>query len=427
MLTVGARQRQTEGWVSGVTDLGIEGLTGYRRIGAGGFATVYAAHDGAFERTVAVKVLHVDSPDGYRRFERELSLMGRLGDHPNIVTAYRAGRTDTDAPYLVMEYLPGGSLADLLAKKGRLPVADALTIGEQIAAALGRAHSAGVLHRDVTPANILLATDGTVKLADFGVSHLRAATVTQRSFTPSHSPPETFADVDRRDERSDLYSLASVIHHLIAGRPPFDVAGGSLEGQISRILSGPVPPLGDDALDAFFAAAMAKAPEDRFGTAAELAAALAKISRARASDAPTTDRLGQSSALAPAGATKPLAGPLPTPDRSTSDGAQTTGTPEEDASARERVRGRPRQRIRGRHVLAGSAAVIGLLATALAVDAARSLPADPTSDQASSTTSGSESERTTTTVSPSVDDAADADPTPTPTYRPRRRYQCWSR
>ncbi len=166
-------------------DLGIEGLHSYRQIGRGEFSVVYAAYDQDLLSWVAVKVLlHLDD-DGRRRFAHDQGLLGRLDDHPNVVTPYRFGETSHGLPYLVMEHLPGGSLLDLLTDRQRIAWDEATLYILPIADALQQAHHEGILHRAIKPANILLTADGVPKLSDFGLSALRETTSTRRAI---HSP-----------------------------------------------------------------------------------------------------------------------------------------------------------------------------------------------------------------------------------------------
>ncbi|MEM8923309.1 MAG: serine/threonine-protein kinase [Actinomycetota bacterium] len=258
-------------------DLGIDDLERFQEIGSGGFATVYVASDVRFRRQVAVKVLHSLDEAGRRRFERELGLMGQFDDHAHIVTPYRSGFTAAGAPYLVMEYLPGGSLEDRIRRDGPLSVDAAVAHAVPIARALDRAHSDGVLHRDVKPANILLTADDVPKLTDFGIATIREATSTQLAFTLAHSPPETFeAGYDARDERSDLYSLASSLFTAIVGREPFAAEHGndSQLAYLRRIEAHRVPPVGHAGIDEVLGTAMAKEPSDRYATAADFIDAL---------------------------------------------------------------------------------------------------------------------------------------------------------
>lgn len=261
-------------------DPGIEGLTDFRRIGSGGFSTVYVAWEEAFSRRVAVKILdQLDEATG-RRFARERTLMGQSSGHPNVITPIRFGLTTSDKPFLVMQFMEGGSLQDTVDRGELVPWRQAVALIRPIAEALGDSHDAGILHKDVKPANILLARNGTPSLTDFGIASARDATVTQMSFTFAHAPPETFSDdTDVRDERSDLYSLASTLHTIVAGRPPF-IRGrdDSQLALLNRIAHHPVPPTGEDPLlDEFLSWAMAKDPAQRPQTAAEFVDGLDRV------------------------------------------------------------------------------------------------------------------------------------------------------
>ncbi len=265
------------------TGLRIEGLSGLRRIGSGGFSTVYTGTDDAFRRSVAVKVLGILDPDGQRRFHRELEAMGQLDGHPNVITPYRYGYTDGGAAYLVMELAGGGSLADHLARHGIVEWGRAVDLILPVADALGHAHAKGVVHLDVKPANILLTDTGIPKLTDFGISAIREATATeQHAFTLAHAPPEAFvAGFDRRDSRSDLYALGSTLYAVVAGRPPFDVSGrDSAHAYMQRIINAPVPPVGrSEPIERFIARALAKDPADRPQTAGQFADELRQASQ----------------------------------------------------------------------------------------------------------------------------------------------------
>ncbi|MEZ5407743.1 MAG: protein kinase [Acidimicrobiales bacterium] len=226
-------------------DLGIEHLSEVELIGRGGFSTVYAATDTRFDRRVAVKLLgklHTDKDR--QRFERECKIMGRLSSHPSVVTVYDAGYSADGSPYLVMELVTGGSMADRLQKEGPLPWRRAVEYLIPIADALGHGHTQGILHRDVKPENILMAGDQP-RLTDFGIASARDSTgATSTNITASwlHTAPETFANT--RDERSDLYSLMSTLHTLIQGNAPFWApTDESLSPLMYRLLHQPPPPL----------------------------------------------------------------------------------------------------------------------------------------------------------------------------------------
>ena len=175
-------------------DLGIAGLGPGTPIGRGGFGTVYKAEQPAFRRTVAVKVLDGQLDErAQRRFERECQAMGSLSDHPGIITIFDAGTTGTGAPYLMMAFQPGGSVADKLARDGALAWSEGLRIGVEVAEALAAAHRMEVLHRDVKPANILLSGYGHAQLGDFGIARVTGATQTrgdQLTASLLYAPPE---------------------------------------------------------------------------------------------------------------------------------------------------------------------------------------------------------------------------------------------
>ena len=260
----------------------IEGLTNFDPIGTGGFSTVYRAWDLIFERSVAVKVLHRLDPDGQRRFDRELRIMGQLSSHTNVITPFRAGYTTVGIPYLVMEYVDGGSLADLIESEGSIPWPRAVDYILAVTEALAHAHGQGVLHRDVKPENILLGPGGP-KLTDFGIAAIRESTTSQVAYTLAHCPPETFNDGrDARDERSDIYSTASTLYSLLAGRAPYDVTGpDSPLAYMYRILDQEPAPLPTGAappeLEAALVTSLTKDPDERPQSAEALAALLRDV------------------------------------------------------------------------------------------------------------------------------------------------------
>ena len=280
----------------------IEGLSNLAPIGRGGFSTVYVARDDRFNRLVAVKVLHDLDERGRRWFDREQALMGQLSGHPHIITPFRSGLTDDGSPYMVMEYVAGGSLEDRLRRHGPLPWAEVVGHGIEVSDALDHAHRSGVLHRDLKPANILVSPRGA-KLTDFGIASIRSATSTasELALTLAHCPPEAFAHGrDGRDERSDVYSLASTLHTLVGGRPPFELppdADGrrpddTTPAYLLRIADRPVPRLGPAlapaALDDLLERAMAKDPDQRPADAAAFGAALAELTAPANSPAGTS-------------------------------------------------------------------------------------------------------------------------------------------
>ena len=203
----------------------IDGYSDLEVIGRGGFAVVYRARREALDQDVAVKVLSL--PDlterDLERFTRECRAAGNLAWHPHVVAVYDSGTTTGGQPYLAMEHLDNGTLADRLHRDGPLPWQDVIDIGIQIAGALGAAHAAGTLHRDMKPENILVGHFGEALLADFGIAavegHTRTATG-HAAFTVTHVAPEILKG-QRPDERTDLYGLASTLHTLLTGTTPF--------------------------------------------------------------------------------------------------------------------------------------------------------------------------------------------------------------
>ncbi|MFE4823631.1 serine/threonine-protein kinase [Streptomyces sp. NPDC056704] len=194
-------------------------------LGQGGFATVYRARQLAVGREVALKVDSrvLDSPRDRQRFMREVTAAGQLSGHPHVVPVYDAGVLGDNRPYMVLELCPGGSLGDRLHHQGPLSVKEARDIGVGIADAVAAAHTAGVLHRDIKPGNILVNRYGGVALADFGLAAMprpdRELSVTREALTPAYAPPEAF-HLAEPTPAGDVYSLAATVYALLRGRPP---------------------------------------------------------------------------------------------------------------------------------------------------------------------------------------------------------------
>jgi serine/threonine protein kinase len=254
----------------------VDGYLELREVGRGGFGIVYRAVQVEFNRTVALKVLTnvSDDPSARARFERECLAMGSLSGHPNIVTVYAAGYTVDGRPYIAMEYLPGGTLAERLAGRG-ISWSEAATIGIKICGALQRAHDSGVLHRDVKPENVLVSAYDEPKLADFGIARLHGGYETRSGIvtaTFAHAAPELL-EGKPPSAASDVYSLASTLYSLITGHPPFVVEDeDTLPAVIARIATQPPPDLRDrgvpDPVCAALEHALAKDPSARTPTAA---------------------------------------------------------------------------------------------------------------------------------------------------------------
>lgn len=265
---------------------GYEDLT---PIGRGGFAVVYRARATAFDRDVAIKVLSRQRLDDRtrRRFEQERRTMGALSAHPNIVTIFDAGLLSDSVPFLVMAYLPRGSLADQLAKRGPMPWSQAVPIGVKLAGALEAAHRAGVLHRDVKPENVMVSAYGEPELGDFGIARVTDVSDT-RSTEVNLSVPYAAPEIVNGDpytQGSDVYSLAATLYALLAGHPPFHVPDeDSIIPMLMRISTDPVPDLRRHGVPGrvvtVIEQALEKSPRDRFDSARELGEALQEAERA---------------------------------------------------------------------------------------------------------------------------------------------------
>jgi len=244
---------------------------------------IFLATDTTLGRAVAVKVLaegYAQDPSVRERFTREALAVARLSGNPNIVTIYDVGE-HRKRPFIVMEYLPGGSLEQKLRAEGAQTPRKSLEWLEQAANALDAAHREGVVHRDVKPANLLLDRYGHVHVADFGIASAAGlGSLTQTGTvlgTASYLSPEQ-AQGERTTPASDLYSLGIVAFELLTGRRPFE--GDSVAAEAVAHVTGVVPPVRElnpslpSELDAVFAKALAKDPTYRFGSAAEFVAAL---------------------------------------------------------------------------------------------------------------------------------------------------------
>ncbi len=253
-----------------------------RLLGTGGMGEVWLAEDQRLGRWVAVKLLREDAAGGGGAgIEREARLVARL-QHPNIVALYDAGHAN-GRPYLVMEYVHGLSLRELLeARGGSMAETEAVGYGVQVAGALSYAHSKGVFHSDVKPENVLVGEDGTAKALDFGIAQTVNRTLSTseaRSIlgTVAYLAPEVIQGLEP-DARSDIYALGLTVYEMVAGRLPFGGSGAAaITGQ--RLVM-PAPPLRTLAprasaeLESVLARALAIAPAQRFGTAAEFGNAL---------------------------------------------------------------------------------------------------------------------------------------------------------
>lgn len=255
------------------------------RIGSGGFATVYRAQDLRDGETVAVKVLHAQyaqDPTFVERFRREARLAHSLTS-PYVVRILDYGQFEGQY-YLVMEYVRGRTLAQIIRERAPLPVEQALAWARQICEALEAAWRAGIVHRDIKPQNIMITPQGQVKVMDFGIARVPfLSTLTQTGAflgTPQYMSPEQVKD-QPVDTRSDLYSLGIVLYEMLTGRPPFDAesAWAVLRQQTDtlptpvRARNRQVPP----AVETVVMRALAKSRRQRYQTPREMARALAQV------------------------------------------------------------------------------------------------------------------------------------------------------
>ena len=253
-------------------------------VGRGGMAEVYRARDIRLDRIVAVKTLREDlarDQTFQARFRREAQSAASL-NHPSIVAVYDTGEDDTGGshiPYIVMEYVDGRTLRELLREDRRLLPERALEITDGVLRALDYSHRNGIVHRDIKPGNVMLTRDGKVKVMDFGIARAVSdaqATMTQTAQvigTAQYLSPEQ-ARGERVDARSDLYSTGCLLYELLTGRPPF-LGDSPVAIAYQHVRENPVPPSRVDPevpqwADAIVLRAMAKDPRDRYQSAAEM-------------------------------------------------------------------------------------------------------------------------------------------------------------
>ena len=275
-------------------------------LGRGAVGVVYQARDPQIDRMVALKTILLPGLDPkeeeeYRqRFLVEAQAAGRL-QHPGIVTIFDVGEDpEKHDPYIVLEYVTGQSLNQLLVREKKLPLRTALQLAEEIADALDYAHTQGVVHRDIKPANILITEEGHAKIADFGIAKLNLAQFTLPGRvlgTPAYMAPEQLSG-EPADGRSDLFSLGVLLYAMVTGHSAFH--GNSATTVCFKVVNRePVPASAFDLglppeLDAVISRAMAKDPAQRYQSGADLARDLRELRQALAAGTTTTLRLVQS-------------------------------------------------------------------------------------------------------------------------------------
>ena len=296
----------------------------HRRLGRGGMAEVYLARDQMLDRAVAVKVLFpalATDPGFVERFRREAQSAAGL-NHPNIVGVYDWGEAN-GTYFIVMEYVEGESLAEMIQSQGRVDPDRAAEIASDIAAALGFAHrNGGVIHRDVKPGNVLITPDGAVKVADFGIARAISDSSDQNlTKTGSVMGTATYFSPEQArgagvDPRSDVYSLGCVIYEMVTGRPPFQgdnaVAIAYKHVQEAPVSPRLIDPAIPDTLEAITLKCLAKNPANRYPSAQDLRADLTRyLQGARIMAEPVMAQAGDpdaTSLMAPTGYNQTVAG-----------------------------------------------------------------------------------------------------------------------
>ena len=271
-----------------------------RKLGSGGMADVYLAEDQELGRRVALKLLddrHASDEQFVERFRREAQSAAGL-NHPSIVSIFDRGYAE-GTYYIAMEYLDGRTLKELLVKNGPTPVPIAIDYARQILGALAFAHRNGIVHRDIKPHNIVVGGDGRLKVTDFGIARSGASQMTEAGSivgTAQYLSPEQARGAPV-DPRSDIYSLGVVLYEMLTGKVPFS-GDTPVEIAMKHLSQVPEPPskLRDGIphdLDAVVMRALAKDPEQRYATAEEMDADLARVARGVAVSRETEDAMTQ--------------------------------------------------------------------------------------------------------------------------------------
>jgi eukaryotic-like serine/threonine-protein kinase len=267
-----------------------------RKLGAGGMANVYLAEDQELGRRVAIKILndrHANDEQFVERFRREAKSAAGLS-HPNIVSIYDRGEAE-GTYYIAMEHLDGRTLKELIVSRGPAPVHVAIDYARQILAALRFAHRHGIVHRDIKPHNVLVDSEGRVKVTDFGIARAGASQMTEAGSiigTAQYLSPEQ-ARGSPVDQRSDIYSLGIVLYELLTGSVPF-TGDSPVEIAMKHLSATPQPPSSRRPdvprdVDLVVLRSLAKDPDDRYQTAEEMDADLGRVARGASVSDETAD------------------------------------------------------------------------------------------------------------------------------------------
>ena len=276
--------------------MGTEGLLGGRYrldhvAGHGGMATVFAAYDTVLERTVAIKLLQRRRDETgviHERFEREARAEAKIS-HPNVVSVHDIGEADDGRPFIVMDYVEGRSLQEIIVEEAPLSSERVAILGAGIARALAAAHALGIVHRDVKPANVIVGGQGLPHLMDFGLARTLHEDVADPGLTAPGVLVGTALYVAPEQARhgaaspaADLYSLGAVMYHALTGRPPF-TGDNAFDVALRRFEEDPeelrdVVPAADSELTALIHVLLARDPVDRPWDAAPVAERLIDIS-----------------------------------------------------------------------------------------------------------------------------------------------------
>jgi serine/threonine-protein kinase len=316
------------------------------RLGSGGMAVVYRARDQMLERYVAIKVLREnfsDDPDFQERFRQEARAAANLS-HPNIVTIHDFG-FDRGRLFIVMEYIPGTHLKDILQRRGRLPVDEAIALMVQACAGVGYAHRAGLVHCDIKPHNFLITPDMRLKVTDFGIARALASIQPEEQADVVWGSPQYFSPEQAAggppSPASDVYSLGVILFEMLTGQLPFSADSASELARLHRSVQPPSPlqlnPGIPPALEQIIQKVLSKEPSARYRTADQLGRVLLTYNSQQASlsaNPEATATVVSAAAPGPGGlpTTSPQQLPSGYPAINHASGTLNTGTITNDAS-----------------------------------------------------------------------------------------------